>query len=220
MPPSQKRIDPQKKRAFGPSRYSSNAAISSGRPLRPSGDLNAVDERADGRVVATLLQERRLDRAGRDRVERDAGARPLRRRCVAPHPPAERGLRDRVGAERLALTGERACRLFVAVEATGDEILVETGLARGGVRADGDGRGIGAVRQQRSQPREQLDGAEVVHRDQQRRRTLGKTGEPRQRDQTVERTTRQLGRPARWRRPGPRVSRGRPRRRRCGGRRR
>src|SRR5262249_32182746 len=41
MPPSQKITEPQKNRAFGPSRYSSNAAISSGRPLRPSGDANA-----------------------------------------------------------------------------------------------------------------------------------------------------------------------------------
>ena len=47
--------------------------------------------------------------------------------------------------------------------------------------------------EQRTQPGEQLDGAEVVDRDQQRCRALGEPGQAGQRDQPVERAPRELG---------------------------
>ena len=47
---------------------------------------------------------------------------------MASHPPRQRGLGDRVGAQRLALTGQRPRRVLVALETAGDEVLVEAGL--------------------------------------------------------------------------------------------
>ncbi len=56
------------------------AAISSGRPARPIGIGYISSSGADGRVGAPLGDQRRLDHPGRDRVEADTGADPVRRR--------------------------------------------------------------------------------------------------------------------------------------------
>ena len=169
-----------------------SAAISSGRPLRPRGDLNASISGPTVGMVEPLLQERGLDRAGRHRVQRDPRTRPVGGRRVTAHPPRECDLGDRIGAQRLALACKRARRRLVALQAAGDQRLVEPGLARRRVRADRHRRGVGAAGEERPEPGEQLDGAEVVDRDQQRRRPLRQTGQPGEGHEPVERATREL----------------------------
>ena len=86
---------------------------------------------------------------------------------VTSDPARQRELGDGVRAERLALPRERPRRGLVACEARFDERDRDPGLRGGRVGADGDRRGLCAGREHVAEPGEQLDGAEVVHRDQQ-----------------------------------------------------
>ena len=99
-PPSTNTTDPQKNRASGPSRNCDERGELLGGPLAADRDRERVDELADRRVLPRRLEQRRLDRPGRDDVERDPRAGPVLGRRVPAHPPRDRGLRRRVRRHR------------------------------------------------------------------------------------------------------------------------
>ena len=166
LPPSQKITDPQKNAASGPSRNSTSAAISSGRPGRPSRDGEHVEERAGLRIRPHGRHHRGVDHPGGDGVEPEARPGPGAPRRFPPDPVGQRQLGGGVRQQGTAGVGDTPAQLLVVVEAGVDQVGGDTGLHRGGVRADGHG---GTPRsQQRSQPLEHVDGAEVIHGREQR----------------------------------------------------
>ena len=108
---------------------------------------------------------------GGDGVEPDAGADPLRRHRLPAHPAGEGQLAGAVGAH--AVPGDGAGGGLVAGQARLDVLERQARLRGGRVRADGDGAGVGPAGEERPQPVEGGDGAEVVDRRRRGRRRRG-----------------------------------------------
>jgi hypothetical protein len=118
-----------------------------------------------------------LDVARSDRVEPNTGAGPIRRRRNTPNPPGDSKFRGGVRARSAKLIRESPRELLVAVKKRFHQLIVDVGRRRRSVGADGDGRTCGAS-QRWEQRFKQYHGAEVVHRDHQRPRSVGKSGHP------------------------------------------
>ena len=166
LPPSQKTTDPQKNAPSDPSRNSTSAAISSGRPGRPTGMGNMSRSgpvSGSARMAATIGVS---IMPGGDGVEPEPRPGPLGPRRRPPDPVGHGQLGGRVGDHGTPGVGDAPAQLLVVVQAGVDQVGGDARLHRGGVRADGHGGTAG--RQQRAQTLEHVDGAEVVHRREQR----------------------------------------------------